>query len=100
MPDNLTKLDFGHWLQVVEIILESIRKRSKPDVVLDIIRRQETKITEDSLKVIVRNASTQLTEEEPPQSPVDSSAWDFDTTSRFLSSWFCVLGNSAPSGTR
>ena len=67
-----------------KINLESIHKRSNPDVVLDIIRRQDSEIAEERLKVSVKKASEHLADEEPPQTPVDSSALDIETASRLL----------------
>ena len=74
-------MDFRHWVEAVEINLEAIHGWSKPDKVLDLIRREDTEVTIDSLREIVRRASGKL--EEEGLMPVDSSDWnDVETRSR------------------
>ena len=66
----------------MEINLESVHGCSKPpDAVLNLIRREESEVTADSWKTIVRRASEKL--QEDGMGPVDSSGWgDFETRSR------------------
>ena len=83
LADKVGKLDFRHWVEAVEINLEAIHGWSKPDKVLDLIRREDTEVTTDSLKEIARRASAKL--QEDGLGPVDSSDWnDVETRSGFL----------------
>ena len=93
LMDKVGKLDFRHWVEAVEIYLESIHGWSKPDAVLNLVRREDSEVTADSLKEFVRRASEKL--QEDGLGPVDSSNWgDFETRSRFLYSW--LLGTIKP----
>ena len=54
--------------------------------VLDLVRREDSEVTADSLKAIVRRASEKL--EEDGLGPLDCSEWgDFETRSRFVYTW-------------
>ena len=63
LADKVGKLDFRHWVEAVEINLEAIHGWSKPDKVLDLMRREDTEVNTDSLKEIVRRASAKLEED-------------------------------------
>ena len=83
MIDKVRNLDFRHWVEAVEINLEAMHEWSKPDKVLDLIRREDTEVTIESLKEIVRQASAKL--QEDGFGPVASSDWNgFETRSGFL----------------
>ena len=80
LSDNVRKLDYRHWVEAMEINLEYIHSCSKPDAVLNLIRREESEVSADSLKTIVRRASEKL--EDDGMGPVDSSDWgDFEMRS-------------------
>ena len=49
LVDKVGKLDFRYWVEAVEINLEAIPGWSKPDKVLDLMRREDTEVTTDSL---------------------------------------------------
>ena len=49
LADKASKLDFRHWVDAVDINLECIYGLNNPEVMLDLVRREETEITKDSL---------------------------------------------------
>ena len=54
--DKVSELDFRHWVDAVDIHLECIYGRNNPKVMLDLVRREETEITKDSLEKIIKKA--------------------------------------------
>ena len=56
LADKVSKLDFRHWVDAVDINLECIYGLNNPEVMLDLVRREETEITKDSLERIIRKA--------------------------------------------
>ena len=73
LTDKVTKLDFRHWVEAVEVNLEAIHNWSKPDIILDLVRRQSVEVDATVLAAMVRQASDKL--QEQGQQPVDSSQW-------------------------
>ena len=78
----MSKLDFRHWVDAVDINLECIYGLNNPEVMLDFVRREETEITKDSLERIIRKAceiNLGL-----GRAGVDSGAWYFEEKSKFV----------------
>ena len=56
LADKVSKLDFRHWVDAVDINLECIYGLHNPEVMLDLVRRKETEITKESLERIIKRA--------------------------------------------
>ena len=73
LADKVTKLDFRHWVGAVVVNLEAIHNWSKPDLILDLVRRQNVEVDATVPAALVKQAIEKLQDEE--QQPVDSSQW-------------------------
>ena len=62
LAEDVSKGAFRHWVEAVGNNLEGIHGWSYPDVILDLVRRQNTVITKESLAEIVRKSSDELAE--------------------------------------
>ena len=54
LQDSVSKLDFRHWLDAIDLQLEAIHGFSYPDLVLEKVKRYPTEITETALKEIIQ----------------------------------------------
>ena len=81
-PENVSKLDFRHWIAAIENNLEGVHGYDQPDVVLDAVRRQQTEITEELFMSCLRKSSDNLVEQ--GLNRIDSSQWNFQEKSRNL----------------
>ena len=50
LADSVSKADFRHWIDAMDIQLEAVHHFSYPEVSLDKIRRQEHEITPEVFK--------------------------------------------------
>ena len=61
LQDNVSKLDFRHWLDAIDLQLEAIHGFSYPDLVLEKVKRYPTEITESALKEIIQTINDEQT---------------------------------------
>ena len=122
IPENVSKPDFRHWLDAVDIQLEAIHGFQFPDLVLGKIKRSTTVITKEILEVIIGEINDEHHEKvkkeaiektgAPPgiQSTsadpwhhanrsfgadlIDVGSWDFDDKSRWLYTYLIAKLNT------
>ena len=80
LPTGVSKPDFRHWADTIDVNLEEIHKWDRPDQVLDKVRRMKTEVTEDMLKQAIK----EIDDVRGDGLMIDSSKWYFEEKTRFL----------------
>ena len=96
IPDGVSKPDFRHWLDAVDVQLESSHDFQLPDVVLDKVRRLKTEVKETDLMEVlmainIENEEKRIAEEKEHRvykyERLEESRWEFMEKTRFMHSY-------------
>ena len=118
LNDNVSKPDFRHWLDSVDLQLEAIHGFAYPDLVLEKVKRLPTEVTAKALKKLIADINEEHQKKidaggppgidavQPGADPwqmglgrragagvilIDPSKWDFVEKSRWLHTY--LIGN-------
>ena len=87
LANGVSKVDFRHWIDAVDVNLEAVHGFDKPDLVLNRVRRMPTEVTKESLRLCIKS----MNEEDGVEGVeiIDSAKWDFSEKSRFI--WMFLI---------
>ena len=73
LHDNVTKLDFRHWLDAIDLQLEAIHGFAYPDLVLEKVKRFPTEINEAALTTIIKSINDEQAERKRKEESAEGS---------------------------
>ena len=73
LHDHVTKLDFRHWLDAIDLQLEAIHGFAYPDLVLEKVKRFPTEITEAALSTIIKTINDEQAEKKRKEESAEGS---------------------------